>query len=130
MKLTTKQWLDYAQTDLRSCENNLHDAFVTNVVAFHAQQTVEKAFKALIEEKNLSIPRVHNLTRLHSIIESYLSLLIDMQELDALDSVYTSSRYPGNIGMIASGKPTLTESTELYEIAKKIYTIILQTIEN
>jgi len=53
-----------------------------------------------------------------------------MQELDALDSIYTSSRYPCDIGMIATGKPSLEESNELYEIAKKIYTIILQTIEN
>ena len=49
MKASTRQWLEFAQTDLRSCENNLHDEFVTNVVAFHAQQAVEKAFKALIE---------------------------------------------------------------------------------
>ena len=47
MKATAQQWLDFAKTDLRSCENNLSDSYVTNVVAFHAQQAVEKAFKAL-----------------------------------------------------------------------------------
>jgi HEPN domain-containing protein len=130
MKPTTQQWLDFAQTDLRSCENNLHDSFVTNVVAFHAQQTVEKAFKALIEEKELAIPKVHNLTRLHAAIESFLIRPIDLHELDALDNIYTSSRYPGDIGMVATGKPTQAESKELYESANKIYKIILQTIEN
>jgi len=48
MKPTTQQWLDFAQTDLRCCENNLHDSFVTNIVAFNTQQTVEKVFKAQI----------------------------------------------------------------------------------
>ena len=32
MKATTQQWLNFAKTDLKSCENNLHDEFVTNVV--------------------------------------------------------------------------------------------------
>ena len=38
MKTSTQQWLELAQSDLRSCENNLHDNFVTNIVAFHSQQ--------------------------------------------------------------------------------------------
>jgi HEPN domain-containing protein len=68
MKVITRQWLEYAQTDLKACENNLNDEFVTNIVAFHAQQAVEKAFKALIAETDIEIPRVHNLIRLFSII--------------------------------------------------------------
>jgi len=31
MKTSTLQWLELAQADLRSCENNLHDDFVTNI---------------------------------------------------------------------------------------------------
>ena len=129
MKATTQQWLDFAKTDLRSCENNLSDSYVTNVVAFHAQQAVEKAFKALLEEKEIPVQRVHNLIRLHSFTEHFLIEAIDPLELDALDSVYTSSRYPGDMGLIATGKPTPTESKELYESAKKIFEIILRTIE-
>ena len=51
MKATTQQWLDLAKTDLRSCQNNLLDDYVTNIVAFHSQQAVEKVLKALLEEK-------------------------------------------------------------------------------
>lgn len=129
MKATTQQWLDFAKTDLRSCENNLFDSYVTNVVAFHAQQAVEKAFKALLEEKEIHVQRVRNLIRLHSFTEHFLIEAIDPLELDALDSVYTSSRYPGEMGMIATGKPSPTESKELYESAKKIFEIIYRTIE-
>ena len=48
MKVITRQWLEYAQTDLKACENNLNDEFVTNIVAFHAQQAVEKATELYI----------------------------------------------------------------------------------
>ncbi len=128
MKATTKQWLDYAQTDLRSCQNNLHDDFVTNVVAFHSQQAVEKAFKALLEEKEISVPRVHNLNRLYSLVSHLISETINLSELDALDNVYTSSRYPSDIGLVETGKPTQSESKELFDISMKIYQIIVKAI--
>ncbi len=130
MKASTKQWLEFAQTDLRSCENNLSDEFVTNVVAFHAQQAVEKAFKALIEEKGIRMSRIHNLTRLFALTESFLILPIDETELDMLDNVYTSSRYPGEIGLLSTGKPSIKESIELYTIALRIYDILLRSIES
>jgi HEPN domain-containing protein len=41
MKAITLQWLEYAKADLKSCENNINDDFLTNIVAFHSQQTVE-----------------------------------------------------------------------------------------
>ena len=129
MKTTTQQWLDFAKTDLRSCENNLHDEFVTNIVAFHSQQAVEKAFKALLEEKEIVVPRVHNLINLYSIVSNLLDNTINLVELDALDEVYISSRYPNNIGLLSTGKPSRQEAKELYESAKNIVEIILQTIE-
>ena len=97
MKTTTKQWLDFAKTDLRCCENNLQDSFVTNIVSFHSQQAVEKAFKALLEENEIPVPRVHNLIRLHAFVEQFLILPIDLSDLDALDSIYLNSRYPADI---------------------------------
>ena len=32
MKTSTQKWLDLAQADIRSCENNLQDEFVTNTI--------------------------------------------------------------------------------------------------
>lgn len=130
MKATTQKWLNFAQTDIRSCENNLKDEFVTNIVAFHAQQTVEKAFKALLEEKEIQVPKVHSLIRLYALVEQFIKSPIDSLHLDALDNVYINSRYPSDIGFIETGKPTLAESMELYEVAKNIYDIVVQTIEN
>ena len=103
MKASTQQWLDYARADLLNCSRILDDDYLTAIVAFHSQQAVEKSFKALIIEKELIIPRSHNLVRLHNIIESFLKQPIDIRELLSLDNVYISSRYPSDIGMIPSG---------------------------
>jgi HEPN domain-containing protein len=50
MRATTRDWLTFAQKDLVNCERILDDEFLTNIVAFHAQQALEKGFKAIIEE--------------------------------------------------------------------------------
>lgn len=124
MKASTQQWLEYAKADLINCERILDDEFLTAIVAFHSQQAVEKSFKALIEEKNLTIPRIHSLIRLYNLIESFLGQPFEIRDLLALDSVYTSSRYPSDIGMIATGKPTQQEAKEFYESAKNIFEVI------
>ena len=103
MKTSTQQWLDFAKADLLNCERILDDDFLTAIVAFHSQQAVEKCFKAFIEEKNLTIPRIHSLVRLYSVIESFLDQPFETRELLAFDSVYINSRYPSDIGMIPTG---------------------------
>jgi len=75
------------------------------------------------------MPRVHNLQRLFDIVDKFITAKFDTEILVLLDSVYTNSRYPGDIGIIKSGKPTLQESKELFEGAKKIFIIILKTLE-
>ncbi|MDP3434368.1 MAG: HEPN domain-containing protein [Bacteroidota bacterium] len=129
MKQSTQQWLDFAKADLINCERILEDEFLSAIVAFHSQQVVEKCFKALIEEKNLDIPRIHNLVRLYQVVEVFLKNPIEIRELMALDSVYTSSRYPSDIGMIASGKPTRKDALALYESAKNIFETITELID-
>ena len=46
MKTITQSWLNYAEIDLETWKKLLNDEFLTNSVAFHAQQTVEKCFKS------------------------------------------------------------------------------------
>lgn len=129
MKQSTQQWLDFAKADLINCERILEDEFLSAIVAFHSQQVVDKCFKALIEEKNLDIPRIHNLVRLYQVVEVFLKNPIEIRELMALDSVYTSSRYPSDIGMLATGKPTRRDAQVLYESAKNIYEAIIELID-
>jgi HEPN domain-containing protein len=128
MKASTQQWLEYAKADLVNCERIFEDEFLTTIVAFHSQQVVEKCFKALIEENNLIIPHIHNLVRLYQIVEVFLENPIEIKNLLALDSIYTSSRYPSDIGIITTGKPTLKDAREFYEIAKNIFDSVQKII--
>jgi HEPN domain-containing protein len=129
MKTTTTQWLEFAKTDLLACERTLSDAMLTNIVAFHAQQTVEKCFKAIIEENGTSLPRIHDLTRLFSQIMEEVDFEVDLSFLQVLDSVYTTSRYPSDLGLLPDCKPTKELVTQLYHFAKNVYENTIKMID-
>jgi len=129
MKDTTRQWLNFAETDLRTCEKLLDDDFLTNVVAFHSQQVIEKCFKAINEEHGIQLPRIHTLTRLYGSIQNIITFSVDKVMLQKTDTVYTTSRYPGDLGLIPEGKPTKELAVQLCEFAKYIYENTIKLIE-
>ena len=71
MKTITREWLSRAAEDLAAAQALLLRADLTNVVAFHAQQTVEKTLKAVIEEYDLGMIRTHSLTRLYELVRPH-----------------------------------------------------------
>ena len=129
MKETTQQWLNLVETDLRTCEKLLDDDFLTNIVAFHSQQVIEKCFKAIIEEQGLQLPRIHTLARLFGSIQNIIVFSVDNVMLQKMDTVYTTSRYPSDLGLVPDGKPSKQLAVQLYEFAKYIYESTLKTIE-
>lgn len=67
MKKITREWLKAAQDDLSVIDRIVEDENLTHIVAFHAQQCVEKCFKGIIEEYLLSFQKLHNLLRLYGV---------------------------------------------------------------
>ena len=63
MKLTTQEWINRAKDDLDVIEEIQDIEHLTNMVAFHAQQAIEKSLKAILEEHDEDIPRIHDLVR-------------------------------------------------------------------
>jgi HEPN domain-containing protein len=61
MKQLTREWLNSAKDDLGTIRHLIEDQLLTNVVAFHSQQAIEKSFKAIMEEEGLYVARTHNL---------------------------------------------------------------------
>lgn len=53
MKKVTEDWLESARMDLDNIELIISRESLTPVVSFHAQQAVEKSFKACLEEKGI-----------------------------------------------------------------------------
>lgn len=121
MKPTTHEWLTRAAEDLAAAQVLLSRPDLTNAVAFHAQQAVEKALKAVIEEMDLGFVRTHSLTRLYELVRPHYPIIGDMDMLDRLDAVYIEARYPGDMGLLPTGKPTLDEATELFGFANGIF---------
>jgi len=55
MKKSTNEWLLSAESDLHLIGMIISQENLTHLAAFHAQQSIEKTFKALIEEFDLGL---------------------------------------------------------------------------
>ena len=54
-----KDWLKAAEDDLLTIEELKDNPNLTNIVAFHSQQCVEKTFKAILEFFDKDVPKIH-----------------------------------------------------------------------
>lgn len=129
MKQVTQDWLSFALTDLKSCEMIINDAFLSNVVAFHSQQAIEKVFKAVMEEYEVGFIKTHDLVTLHNAVKGYIDFEPDVDLLIQINEVYLASRYPGHLGLLADGKPTIKEAETFYKTAKDIFYSVKKELE-
>jgi HEPN domain-containing protein len=121
MSSITDGWLESASGDLKNINYIIKDADLTHIVAFHAQQCVEKSFKALLEHNHRTVPQQHSTLKLYGLVSEFIEVFINEELLSAFDDLYIDSRYPGNFGLMPYGKPTLEDAEEFYELAKYIY---------
>jgi len=104
MKRQTEHWLDKAEEDLILVEEIIDNEYLTNMVAFHSQQAIEKSIKAVLEEKENHVPRIHNIITLKGKIENYID-----------------SRYPTDLGLLPDGKPSKEIAEKFFGIATEIH---------
>ncbi len=102
---------------------------MTHLAAFHAQQSIEKCLKAIIEENELKIEKIHNLQKLLNTIKNKIHLTIDIEIIKTLDRLYISARYPGDLGLLPEGKPTIEDTNKYLELAKNIYNQVYETLD-
>jgi HEPN domain-containing protein len=122
MKEASQEWLSAAQDDLKTIMHLENDEELTNISAFHAQQSVEKCLKAIIEEYELGAVKIHNLRWLFGLCEYYLAIGDEEKRLiTLLDRLYLDARYPGERGLLPDGKPTLSDAYQLASFARQIY---------
>ena len=113
------EWLKAANDDLVVLSEIQDNEQVTNMIAFHSHQAVEKSLKALIEYQAKPIQKTH---KLQSLVDTTGLNLNDYDELiQVLDSLYIDSRYPGDMGLLPYGKPTLDDAKEFYQFAQMIF---------
>lgn len=129
MKTITREWLNAADDDLIAMEVMSAREDITNMVAFHAQQAIEKSFKAVVEEFNLGNIKTHQLENLYAKILPLLSGF-DETILAELDTVYIEARYPGDLGLMPHGKPSCDEAEiyrqEAIKIKEQVETFLMR----
>jgi HEPN domain-containing protein len=128
MKPVTEAWLIKAGEDLDAVRSLRENPQLTGVVAFHAQQCVEKCLKAVAEERKETVPRVHDLRRLWEVVADQFLEALDVDLLRELTDVYTDSRYPGDVGLIPLGKPTEEDAARFEQFADHVHATVLSML--
>ncbi len=121
MKRQAEIWMDSASDDLLVIKEIIRNHGLTHMVAFHAQQAVEKSFKAVLEENEEEVPRTHNLISLKGRTEKYISIKIERDCFDRLNELYIDSRYPADTGLLPDGKPPPQTASDFFRTAETIY---------
>ena len=121
MKKLTEEWLKAAKDDLDVIARILPDILLTHIVAFHAQQCVEKVFKALLEEYEIETPKIHRLLTLYGKVESFIDIEIELSLLQTLDALYIDARYPGDLGLLPNGRPSTSDAVKFYDFAQTVF---------
>ncbi len=123
MKKLTRQWIRHAGDDLQSARALLREEIHT-MACFHSQQCVEKSLKAILQEKEVTIPRIHNIKILKDMVENTIRSFLDLSPEGAnfLSQVYVESRYPLDIGLLPYGEPTKEDAEKALDIAERIFT--------
>lgn len=130
MKNSTNEWFTSAESDLLLMQNIATVGTLTHLSAFHAQQSIEKSFKAVIEEFDLGFIKTHSLETLYNSVKDKIPEKLNNDMLIILDQLYLDSRYPGEMGLLPNGKPTLDEANELFNFARKIFDTTKSVCQN
>jgi HEPN domain-containing protein len=129
MKQTTQEWINSAASDLLVIEKIIDSPDLTHLLAFHAQQAIEKGLKALIEEAELKVIKTHSLSYLLNKVEKQYTLEYNEDTINTLDQLYIDARYPGDLGLLPNGKPGLDDAKTYYLQAKSIISQIEELLQ-
>jgi len=127
MKQTTKDWLSAAEDDLLAAKKLASEDRLTNVVSFHCQQCLEKCFKAVIEEQGKPSIKSHDLLRLQQNANIHLGETETIL-LGIINEVYIDARYPGDLGLMPNGKPTIAEVMTFLDFCEILFNRIKNRI--
>ena len=113
-------WLEAAYSDLSVIKEIINIDYLSNMVAFHSQQAIEKSFKAILEYFDKHVPKKHNLNALYELVKEDI-IIYDTKILEELNELYIDSRYPNSFALMPHGKPTLDDAKRYYDFADEIF---------
>jgi HEPN domain-containing protein len=97
LMVSPKEWLVHALSDLKMAKLGQEDQdILPEQICFHAQQAVEKAFKAILLFSKVDFPLTHDLQELIEVCEEAgIVLPEDLKDVDTLTPYAVETRYPG-----------------------------------
>ena len=118
----TARWLRYAEEDLITAETFLsHPHVPPRQACWHAQQSAEKALKAVLIFGQIDFPRTHDLNILRNLVPESWHLKTAHPDLSAsLTRWAVEARYPGG----HAEKPPTADASEAVEQARTIWTSV------
>ena len=116
-----RQWFAYGNADLRMAVHgfSLAENAPFHLIAFHAQQAVEKYLKGYLVFFGIEVPYTHNLVRLLGECPEHDKWEGNVQDLKFLTQYSITTRYPG-----IDEEVTEQEANDAVEIARKVIDLI------
>lgn len=90
-----REWLNRAKSSLALALSHAPEVYLEDL-CFQAQQAAEKAIKAILIDREIEFPHVHDLSRLMSILEQSGEVIPEeVRQAGDLTDYATTTRYPG-----------------------------------
>jgi HEPN domain-containing protein len=91
-------WLQHARSDLALAKSTPADRdILPETLCYHAQQSVEKAIKAVLVFSGITFPKTHNIGALLELAPPRTPLDVALEEVASLTDYAVTSRYPGDV---------------------------------
>jgi len=97
-----QDWLRFAYSDLDLAKTSSKTRVMLETLCFHAQQAVEKCFKAILLQRGIPFPKTHNLKILFELFPSELQVPSHISEAVMLTDYAVTARYPGEYEPVTS----------------------------
>lgn len=112
-----RQWMAYADEDLRLAEYALkmESGCPFRLIAYHAQQCVEKYLKAFLVYHREDFPYTHNISTLMELCRKHADWVNLIRQADTLTAYAITARYPGEDEPVS-----LTEAQDAVTIARQV----------
>lgn len=123
---TVIQWVKHAEEDMRLARHafKLASAAPYKLIAFHAQQCVEKYLKAFLVLKKVEIPYTHNISFLMELCAPFADYQQTFDDAKSLTFYAVTARYPGK------EKVTKQEAVRAVEVADRIRKTVRRRLRN
>lgn len=120
-----REWIKKAIDDELSCKSILkHRDAPPSPVCFMAQQMGEKYLKALLIFHKKDFPKVHDLKRIATLLESFETNIFNLDDaFNILNKYYVTTRYPGDYPEF-----TWKDAEKAFKAAQKIKNFVLDKI--